>query len=270
MIYSDNPLFKPLELSDLDHISEKAALAFLNLALNPADYTFVFAGSIGDRKEFQKLAETWLASVPNQGLPGWNNWIDPEIKRPLPAEKIIYRGKEEKCIVYMGYFVPKTWTEKGNGDVLVLNDYLDIVLTDEIREKLGGVYSISSRASFSPAPAGELSLEIFFICDPGRQAELREAVKNQLKLLSAAADKETLERAKEALVKNFERSMESNGFIARNMANFTVITNSPLANLRERPGLYRSATGQDLSSLVTELLTGGPAEMILLPESADK
>ena len=268
-IYSSHPLYKPLELLDLDHVSEKAAITFLNLALNPADYTFVLAGSLGNRKELQELVEMYLASIPHGGIPRWNTWIDPQVIRPKGTEKIIYKGKEEKCIVYMGWFFSKSWSEKDNAAVLALNNYLDIVLTDEIREKLGGVYSISAKSSFSPEPAGELSLEIYFICDPGREGELRAAVKEQLVSLSQTVDEETFVRAKEALIKNFERSMESNGFWARNLANFAVITNTPLSHLTERPGLYASVTAAELRTLTVELLTEGPAELVLLPESAE-
>jgi zinc protease len=270
LIYSDHPLLAPLELADLDHVNEKAALAFLTLAMNPADYTLVFVGSLGNRDEFKKLVEMYLASIPNGDLPRWNAWLDPEIKRPEKTEKIIYKGKEEKCIVSMCWYVPKIWTEDDNGTVLVLNEYLDIILTDEIREKLGGVYSISAYTSLSPAPAGELSLEIFFICDPARSAELRKAVKDQLASLCLALDGETVKRAKEALVKNFEQSMENNGFLARNLANFQVITDTPLSHLPERPSLYRAVTEENIRLLMAQLLKGGPAELVLMPDSVDK
>jgi len=268
--YGDNPVFKTMELEDLDKINEKAALAFLTLALNPADYILVMAGSLGDRSELRNLTETWLASIPNKDLFRWNNWTDPQAERPGKINKIVHKGKEEKSMVFMGWYVPKTWTEEDNAAVLALNDYLDIILNDEIREKLGGVYSISSRVSFSPMPRGELSLEIYFVCDPKRETELREAVKKQLTSLVSAVDEKTLSRSKEALVKTFERSMESNSFRARNLANFYIITEIPLSHLAERPALYRSVTEDRLRSIMEELLTKGPAELILLPETADK
>ena len=269
LVSSDHPLYRPLELADLDSVNEKAALAFLTLALNPADYTIVFAGSLGDMESFQKLTEAYLASIPNDSLPRWNSWADPGVKRPGKTERIIHKGKEDRCIVYMGYFIPKTWTEIDNAAALAMNDYLDIVLTDEIREKLGGVYSISAGVSFSPAPQGELSLEIYFICDPARQEELRGEVKWQLALLSQEADEETLTRAKEALVKSFGRGMENNGFVARNLANFSVITNTPPSHLAERPALYSGVTAGQLRSLAAQILAGGPIELVLLPDSAD-
>jgi zinc protease len=242
-------------------------MAFLNLALNPADYTIVLAGSLGDRDNLRRLTETWLASIPAGELPRWNEWAKPKIQRPEMVEKTINKGKEERSIVYLGWFAPKTWNEKDNAAVLVLNDYLDIILIDEIREALGGVYSLSARVSFTPTPEGELALGIVFVCSPAREEELRKAVREQLASVSGGSiDEETFSRAQEALVKSFERSMENNSFIARNLANFSVITGAPLSNLADRPSLYRSVTAEDIRQILTELLAGGHVELVLLPE----
>jgi len=267
LIYNNHPLLIPMEREDLDQVSEEAALEFLTLALNPASYTLVLAGSLGDRKELRSLTETWLASIPAEKT--WNEWTTPELKRPKKAEKVIHKGKEDKANVYMGWYAPKRWGEADNAAALVLNEYLDIVLTDEIREALGGVYSISSRASFSIIPAGELSLGIYFVCGPSRQAELRDAVRERLaSLAEGTIDGETLNRAKEALVKSFERSVENNAFIARNLATFTVITGEPLSHFAQRPALYRSVTAEQIRLITAELLAGDYVELILLPEES--
>jgi zinc protease len=268
-MYSNHPLFKPLEIEDLDKVSAEAAAAFLVRSLNPRDYTLVLAGSLGDRERLRSLAETWLASIPASGE-SRHEWTDPEITRPGKTEKIIRKGKEEKSIVYMGWFAAKPWTEADNAAALVLNDYLDIVLNDEIRETMGGVYSISAGVSHSLMPRGELSLGIYFICDPKREGELRQAVREQIAALAKGIDAETLTTAKEALVKTFERSMENNGFVARNLANFMLITDTPLSHLAQRPALYRAVTAEQIQAAAAALLAGGPAELVLLPEAADK
>ncbi|GHV84811.1 peptidase M16 [Spirochaetia bacterium] len=269
LVYGNHPLFIPVELADLEKVQGDTVNRFMRLALNPADYTLVLAGSLGNRDVLRTLAETWLASLPARDLPRWNEWTNPRITRPGKTEKILRKGKEEKSIVYMGWFVPRNWTEADNAAVLVLNEYLDIVLTDEIREKLGGVYSVSAGVSLSPMPVGELSLGVYFICDPQREQELRQAVQKQLSALTAGINEETLTRSREALVKTFERSMENNGFVARNLANFTVITGAPLSRLAGRPALYRGVTAEQIQALAKDLLAGGPAELVLLPESTD-
>jgi zinc protease len=275
-VYGGHPRFKPLELSDLDRLDAEKAASFLKKALNPSDYTFVFTGSLGpsDGGRFpliRALAETWIASIPGTGsaeYPGaWNNWDDPGITRPGRAEITMRKGKEQKALVYMVWFRESPWTEKANAAALVLNEYLDIVLTDEIRENLGGVYSISSYLSFSPEPKGELSLGMFFVCDPERAGELRTAVKERLaRIVSGRIDDVTFARAKEAVVKNFGQSMEDNGFIARNYASFSLILDIPLSRLEKRPELYRSVTVEEILQILEQVLVNGPGEVVLFPE----
>jgi zinc protease len=269
-VYNNHPRLKPLETEDLDLLDPNAVLDFLRGALNPADYTFVLVGNLDRISQLRDLISAWLASIPppSPPRPGFRQWADPGFTRPDKMEKIIRKGREEKSVVYMGWFVPSPWNEEMNARTLVLNEYLDIILTDEIREKLGGVYSVEPYTSFSLTPKGELSLEVFFICDPRREGELRQAVKERLSTLAGGdIDEETLRRAREARVKTFEQSMENNLFIARNMAQFVLVQEIPLSHLEERPALYRSVTAEQIRGLITLLLTKGPAELILYPET---
>jgi zinc protease len=264
--HSNHPRFTPLEPEDLDLVNAAAALDFLHRALNPADYTFVLVGSLSRAPQLRELAAAWLASIP-AGSKTLSGWIDPGFTRPGKTEKIVRKGREEKSIVYMGWFIPLEWNEETNASALVLNEYLDIVLTDEIRESMGGVYSVEPYVSFSPVPKGELSLEIYFVCDPRREAELRGAIRERLSIISGGdINEETLRRAREAKVKNFEQSMEGNLFIARNAAQFSVALGIPLSHLEERPAMYRSVTAEQIRSMIAAALRGGPAELVLLPQ----
>jgi zinc protease len=275
-VYGGHPRFKPLELPDLDRLSAEKAASFLKKALNPSDYTFVFTGSLGpaDGGRFpliRTLAETWIAGIPGTGSAeypeAWDAWDDPGITRPGRAEVILRKGKEQKAFVYMIWFSKTPWTERANAAALVLNEYLDIVLTDEIRESLGGVYSISTYLALSAEPEGELSLGTFFICDPERAEELRTAVKEDLaRIVSGRIDDEVLVRAKEALVKSFGQSMENNTFIARHYANFNLILDIPLSRLDRRPELYRSITAGEIQQILGQILANGPGEVVLFPE----
>jgi zinc protease len=275
-VYGNHPRFKPLELADLDRLSREKAVSFLKKASNPSDYTFVFTGSLGPADGgryplIRALVETWIASIPGTGSAGhpkaWNSWDDPGITRPGKAEQIVRKGKDQKAFVYMIWFSKTPWTERTNTAALAANEYLDIVLNDEIRESLGGVYSISAYLSLAPAPEGELSLGVFFICDPERTGELREAVKERLaRIVEGQIDEEILVRAKEAMVKGFEQSMENNGFIARNYANFSLLLNVPLSHLNGRPELYRSVTAGEIRQILERVLANGPGEVVLFPE----
>jgi zinc protease len=264
-IFSNNPYYKPLEASDLSRVDTNTSLAFVRRALNPADYTFVFTGNL-DIPALRNYAETYLASIPRGET--WNTWTDPNIQRPGKTEKTVYKGKEEKSLVFLAWFLPEPYSESGDAAASVLTEYLDIRLTEEIRESLGGVYSVSADASLSVFPPdGELVMQVFFACDPRRAAELSAAIQEEIRRIAEGSiDGETFTKAALALGKTHEESMQSNLFIARNLANYSVMLNMPLSRLDRRPELYSSVTAADIQDIVQRFLQNGPVEAVLYPE----
>ena len=261
----NNPYFKPLELADLEKVNTGEAMDFINRALNPADYFFVFTGNL-DLPVLRSYVETYLASVPPRE--SWDAWTDPGIVRPQKVDQRVYKGKEERGLVFMGWFEPTAYTESLGAAASVLTGYLDIVLTEEIREKLGGVYSVSIDASLSPLPPdGELVMQSLFICDPNRAAELSDAVIHQIELIAQGTiNQDTFTKAKEALQKSFEESIQSNSYIANSYASLAGILNLPLSQLDKRPALYGAVTPAQIQEICRRLLPRGPTRVILYPE----
>jgi zinc protease len=260
-----NPRFHPLEKEDLAKVNNDDALAFIKACLNPGDYTFVFAGSI-DIPLLRSLTETYLASIPASAP--LNTWADVEAGRPTDTVKEVNKGREERSVVYMSWYSPSPYSEEKSVVIAALNEYLEIQLNDEIREALGGVYSVSSWVSVSPLPRGELSGGAYFICDPKRAEELVSAVKAEfLKVSGGKIDEAVLKKSIEALVKEQEESVQSNLYMAQSYANSAVIYRSPLNRLDKRPALYRTVKAADLQKTAAELLAGSSVRLTLYPEN---
>ena len=261
-----NPRFHPLEPEDLDKADPDEALAFINRCLNPADFTFVFTGNI-DLPLFRSLAESYLASIPV--TTAFNEWADIDPQRPSDASREIYKGREERTTVYLAWYRPQSYSEEKSADVSALSEYLDIQLTEEIREALGGVYSVSSWVSITPIPEGELSGGVYFVCDPKRAEELIAAVKEEFnKVAGGTIDSGVLQKAIEALIKGQEESVQGNLYIAQSYANSEVIYRSPLSRLDKRPALYRAVSPAGIQKAAAELLEGSHVRLMLLSETA--
>jgi zinc protease len=264
VVTGDHPYFKPLEPGDLSKVDLAQALAFLQRGLNPGDYTFIFTGNL-DIPRMRTLVETWLAPIPP--TPSWNTWTDLQLKRPGKAEEALYKGKEDRGMVFMGWFDPLPFTEEQSIVSSVLNEYLDILMTEEIREKLGGVYSIEVGTSVSPIPSGELVMQVFFACDPQRIEELTQAVTALLNgVANDPIDREVFDESVEALKKEWEASVQSNLYIAQSYANSAVLLDAPLSRLDKRPGLYEKVTPAQIQELCRRILAKGPARVVLYPE----
>jgi len=267
MITNNHPLFLPMELRDIDKISVEHASAFLSNCLNPADYTFVFTGNI-DTDVMRQNINNYIGSIPDN-MPSLNKWIDPGIRRPSEVRKTIYKGIDNRCIVYLAWFARGNaeFSEQRNQVAAVLTEYLEILLNDEIREKLGGVYSISAGANVMTIPSGEYRTSVYYICNPARAEELISAVKNCIAdIYRKPLNEDIFNKAKEALLMEHEKSMQSNLHMAQSYANSAALYSTPLNRLNTRPGAIRSVTEQDVQTLCSQILANGPAELLLMPE----
>jgi len=156
----------------------------------------------------------------------------------------------------------------------VLNEYLDIKLNDVIREKLGGVYSISADVSVSPVPQGELSMEVRFKCDPKRVRELQAAVIAVLKQTAGGViDRDIFMKAVKAAKEVWEYS-HSNYSVAERYARSSVLLNLPLSRLNSWTWakLYDIVTPADIQRVCGQLVKddkNGPVAVVLMPETVN-
>jgi zinc protease len=264
--YGGNPRFAPLTVDDLSKLDADRALEFLKKCFNPADYTFVITGNI-NLETMRDFVETYLASIPVKAE--FNQWSPPAppIQRPGKTDTAIRKGKEDKGYVYSGRFISHTFDENTAMVCNILSEYLDIVLVESIREKLGGAYSISASAALSPIPpGGEIVFETVFPCDPKRATELNGAVEAELaKIAAGNINADTFSKARKALVKNWEQSMQSNTFLSRTLANYSVIFDIPIKHLYTRPDTYEALNTGDMQNLMKLILRREPVTVILYP-----
>jgi zinc protease len=230
-----------------------------------------------DAEQIRFYIESYIASIP-RGAKNWNTWTNLNITRPDKIEKNIYKGKEKRSLVYMGWFAKQSYTEELSAAAQVLNGYLDIRMTEEIREKLGGVYSISVGVLASPIPDGELVMAVYFACDPKRAKELSAAVQellNRTAGLKPSEDKaaaaaginpDAFKKSVEALKREWEASVQSNFYIAQSYVNSSALLNLPLSRLDKRPAYYNAVTPADIQRICTLVLQNGPALVVLYPE----
>jgi zinc protease len=258
-----NPRFHSRELADLDRVDPAAALDFIRQGLNPGDWTFVFLGNLDNR--VPDLIETYLASIPPG--PSFNEWALVDPQRPGAVEREVRKGRDDRSEVYLAWFSPLDYSEEASAAAQVLSEYLDIRLTEEIRERLGGTYSPGVSVSLNIIPRGELAAVVYLVCAPRRVEELCTAVEEELAAVARGqVEGGTLSKAILALVKAQESEVQKNSYLAQSFANSAVIYHSPLDRVYRRPGYYEAVKGEDISSLMKSLTARGPARVVLYPE----
>ena len=230
----------PLSEKDLTLISpEKVLNIYKEKFSNFSEYNLIVVGSFTE-EELEKNLKTYVASLPSKKSETTITPLDLKIPKNIVKEKII-KGIDKKATVTLIF--PYNF-KYGYEEKTLYNSFsqiLNIALIEDIREKIGGVYSISSRTSLSPNNYGEDKMVISYSCDISRVDEIEKAVLQSLEnLLYKDIDKEKIN----SVVKNYELSynteMKENSFWFNYLYQKITVPN------------YKLATPEEYKELVTK------------------
>ena len=230
----------PLNEKDLTLISpEKVLNIYKEKFSNFSEYNLIVVGSFTE-EELEKNLKTYVASLPSKKSETTITPLDLKIPKNIVKEKII-KGVDKKATVTLIF--PYNF-KYGYEEKTLYNSFsqiLNIALIEDIREKIGGVYSISSRTSLSPNNYGEDKMVISYSCDISRVDEIEKAVLQSLEsLLYKDIDKEKIN----SVVKNYELSynteMKENSFWFNYLYQKITVPN------------YKLATPEEYKELITK------------------
>ena len=240
-IYSEKNNRKlPLSEKDLTLISpEKVLNIYKEKFSNFSEYNLIVVGSFNE-EELEKNLKTYVASLPSENSKTIITPLDLKTPKNIVKEKVI-KGVDKKATVTLIF--PYNF-KYGYEEKTLYNSFsqiLNIALIEDIREKIGGVYSISSRTSLSPNNYGEDKMVISYSCDISRVDEIEKAVLQSLEsLLYKDIDKEKIN----SVVKNYELSynteMKENSFWFNYLYQKITVPN------------YKLATPEEYKELVTK------------------
>lgn len=202
-LYSgNNPRRAPLTLKDFNYLSKDNLLKeYKKKFSNFSDYNLIVVGSF-DTLTLEDNLKKFVASLPSKKESNTVKPLDLNIPKDI-VKKDIIKGVDKKTTVTLifpynsqyGYFEKTLY----NG----FSQILDIALIEEIREKIGGVYSISSKTLLSPNYYGENKMIIAYSCDTSRVDEIKDAV---FKTLDNLLYKDIDNKKINSVVKNYELS----------------------------------------------------------------
>lgn len=208
-LYASNINVDILQSANYDNILKivKASLE------NAADYTFVFTGNI-DINTLKPLLEQYVASLPSKGKA-----VASPIVTPVPVINGIHNDMFDVTMEVPQTYVFTTiddnnlpYTIENSVMVEAIGDILDIVYTSTLREEEGGTYSPQAFARFNQW-TGYWSVNYLFMTNSDVQERLIKRAKDELdNLLKNGAKEEDFNKAKEAMVKQYEINVRTNKY----------------------------------------------------------
>ncbi len=210
-LYNGHPRTLPMLAEDVDKIDYDRVLEIYKERTSDATgYTFFIIGNI-DLENIKPLVERYIGALPCNGR------VENIEKTTVETRKGVYRNnfanKMEnptgtEIIYYSGEIDPNL---KNRITMTFLSQILQIVYTEEVREKEGGTYGVGVSGGVVRRPEGEFSLTVNFNMAPERREELAAIIVREFeKMAKEGPAEEHVEKVRSYILKNFEESQRKN------------------------------------------------------------
>lgn len=180
-LYNNHPLAPGgiPRMQDYEDIDMNRAIEIYKNEFATADgYHFFFIGNI-DPKVAQPLIETYIGSLPKSGkTPAYkDNGV-----RPVGGKKLVFKkGQENQSMIFAVYSGDITYSTDFAISADAVAEVLNIKVIEELREKLGGIYTGGYGANVSKRPYGNFRVFMQLPCGPENVEKLLTAADAEIK-----------------------------------------------------------------------------------------
>ena len=264
VLYDNHPLYKRMKAEDYDKIDyAKAMKQAAERFADPNNFVFTFVGKI-DPATFEPMVEQYLGGM--KAKKNNETWQDKGMGITKKDNLCHYLKNMEtpKATCYMFYNGEMEYNEKNIMTMELLNDILDIVYTEKIREDEGGTYGVGTNCMLEKIPEESFIMMIGFETNKEMYQKLMGIAKTELERIGEEGPRELdLQKVKEYKLKKHAEDLENNRYWM----------NSIQDNLRDGINMMKgydelvnSITGQDIADMVKLVLKGYHKEVVQLPE----
>ena len=266
-LYMNHPRNRRQTVADLDGVDIARALTiYKERFADMDDFTFIFVGAF-DTDTLTALAQTYLGTLPATDRE--ETWRDHSPNTPeSTVVKTVLKGQEPKSRVNITFNGSYQASRESRHHMESLAMVLNIILFEELREALGGVYGASVNATSLIRPREQYRFSISFGCDPERADELMSAVFDKIEEIKRnGVPEDYVGRVQEQQRQSRVINMEQNSFwvSALRSAYYRDSLESPLDILRYEE-LVDALTSEDLQQAARTWLTERYVQVTLLPE----
>jgi zinc protease len=251
--------------ADLDKINWKRSESILHERFaNAADFKFIIVGAF-DPESIKPYLEKYIASLPSSNVR--EKAKDLSIRPPKGlATKEVFKGKDQKCTVQMTYTGAIPVSLENNYLLKSMNDALTIKLTETLREKMSGTYSVRSRGSLNKVPYTNYVETISFQCTPGMADTLIKAAQKEIeKIRTFGVEPADLNKVKLAQKNQCDLNLKDNAFWTQELTNDLMELNK-IPTPADYSRLIEKLTSVQIQKMAKKVFGKNYIQAVLLPE----
>ncbi len=215
----NHPRAQPLTAAMLQAARyERMFETFRDRFADASDFTFVIVGAV-NVDSLKPLVEQWLGALPGTGRQ--EAWKDIGLKSPTGViEKTVRKGVEPKAQTVV-FFTgdPGTFDPASRYAMRSLGELLEMKLLDNLREALGGTYSVQAGGQLSKFPRPEYQFTVSFGSSPDKADLLWKTVLAVIdSVKQGGATPAELQKIREQQLRTQEVSLKENNYWVGNIA----------------------------------------------------
>ena len=261
-MYGHHPRIVMMQPEMVDQINYQRGLdMFANRFADASDFTFFFVGNI-DVDAMKPLIAQYLGALPDKQrkeaaidrkmdiMPGTRvKEYGKEMQTPMATTIMVYSGKE-------------SYNLRNNVLMDFLTQALDMVFTDEVREKEGGTYGVSSYGSLNKYPHEQALMQIVYQTDPAKKEKLNTLIDELVKKMAAEGPTpEQMQKVRDYMVKQYNDNQKENSYWISSLDEYYytgIDFNADYLNI------VNNVTAADVKAFATDLIQQGNKVTVVL------
>jgi len=213
VIYNDHYMARRTKPADLDKINYDHMIQLYKERFADAnDFQFFFIGDI-DIEKAKPLFEKYLGSLPT--LSSKENYKIVDLKMAKGKKENIFTKEQEtpNAIILIVHHAPMQENLKNILAVDMMEQSLQMLFTETVREDEGGAYGVGVSAGISDYPEKQAQLVIQLPTAPEKYKRMMEIIDKGLADMAANGPKEEdMQKIKEYMLRSHDESIKSNGY----------------------------------------------------------
>ncbi len=262
VLYNGHPRARRLKAADLDKIDYARAMQIARERFaNAADFSFIFTGNFDDQTMLPMVAQ-YLGSLPTERKR--EKYVDNKLYVAKGRKENIFRKEMETPMATVAMLA------SGKGKYNLKNQLaldmavqsLDIIFTEEIREKEGGTYGVTVLSDFRDKPKPTELVQIVYQTDPDKYEALNARIQQLLDEFAAnGPSEEILAKVKEYLLKSYTEQQRSNAYFSYAMSEWL---DSGIDTVTDYRAVVESITTADVAKAIRQLLKQGNFKTVVM------
>ncbi|WP_277121067.1 M16 family metallopeptidase [Bacteroides ndongoniae] len=218
MMYGYHPRYFSMKPEMVDQINyDRIIEMYKDRFADASDFRFFLVGNV-DIEKVKPLIEQYLGALPSIGRKETFRDNHMDIAKGMLENTYAKEQQTPMATVFMLYSGKCKYDLKDNLLMSFLTQALDMVYTEEVREKEGGTYGVSSYGQLSKHPNEKFMLQIVYQTDPAKKDHLNGIIDAQMKkMASEGPTEEHLQKIKEYMLKKYKDNQKENGYWLNNL-----------------------------------------------------